>query len=82
MNEETIILKMRSEDIDYFSKIIEACNHLGIVSTLDTSSGLVSILATPDTRQEIEKIINHLEIPIQMVDCETNPIGYSEEKIP
>lgn len=52
------------EKIDMLTKIIEAYDHLGIVSTLDRNLGLVIIRATEDTYQEIEEIL--LNLPFQV----------------
>jgi hypothetical protein len=52
------------ENIDLLTRIIEAYNHLGIVSTLDRGQGLVIIRGTEDTCPELEEIIGNLPFPL------------------
>jgi len=54
------------ENIDMLTRIIEAYNHLGIVSTLDREQGLVIIRGTEDTCPELEKILHHLPFAIKI----------------
>lgn len=54
--------------IDMLTKLIEAYDHLGIVSTLDRTSGQVVIRVTPDTWLEVMEILRHLPFPITILD--------------
>jgi hypothetical protein len=47
------------------TKLIEAYDHLGIVSTLDQSEGLVVIRSTEDSLPELKEILAHLPFPIE-----------------
>ena len=53
--------------IDMLSKIIEAYEHLGIVSTIDAKAGHAVIRATPDTLDEVLKILANLPFPMEVV---------------
>lgn len=55
------------EDIDMLTKIIEAYEHLGIVSTLDRHRGIVIIRGTEDTAAELEIILANLPFPFTMI---------------
>ncbi len=44
-----IYLQLAPEKIDLLTRLIEAYNHLGIVSTLDRQKGKVVVRVTPDT---------------------------------
>jgi hypothetical protein len=50
------------------TRLIEAYDHLGIVSTMDQASGKVVIRVTPDTWPEIIEILQHLPFPIALLD--------------
>ncbi len=54
------------ERIDMLTKLIEAYDHLGIVSTLDRSLGLVIIRATEDTFNELEEILAEMPFAIDV----------------
>lgn len=55
-------------NIDMLSKIIEAYEHLGIVSTLDRHQGLVVIRCTEDTREDMLGILESLPFPIRLLE--------------
>ena len=46
------------------TKIIEAYDNLGIVSTLNRDQGLVIIRGTEDTYPELQQILKHLPFPL------------------
>jgi len=50
------------------TRIIEACSHLGVVSTLDRRQGMVIIRGTPDTIPDIEELLP--ELPFAVERCE------------
>ena len=51
----------------FICKIFEGFEHLGVVTTLDRSQGLLVIRATPDTRLEVLAIVSHLPLPYRLV---------------
>lgn len=52
--------------IDMLTKLIEAYHNLGIVSTVDQSSGRVVIRVTEDTWAEIMDILHNLPFEIDI----------------
>ncbi len=60
-----IIATVNPENIDMLTKIIEAYDNLGIVSTLDRDQGLVIIRGTEDTYPELQQILIHIPFPIE-----------------
>jgi hypothetical protein len=60
-----IIAKVNPENIDMLTKIIEAYDNLGIVSTLNRDQGLVIIRGTEDTYPELQQILTHIPFPIE-----------------
>lgn len=59
-----IIAKVNPENIDMLTKLIEAYDNLGIVSTIDRQQGLVIIRGTVDTYPELKQILEHLPFPL------------------
>lgn len=55
-----ICLKIPKKEITYLTKIMEGYDNLGVVSTIDPKEGLVKIHITPDTRDAVRKILQHL----------------------
>jgi hypothetical protein len=70
------VLKIKSEiyarvavqDIDMLTKIIEAYDHLGIVSTINRQEGLVIVRGTADTRLDLLQILTSLPFPLEIIE--------------
>lgn len=65
-----IIAQVDPADIDMLTRLIEAFDHLGIVSTLDRQQGLVVIRGTADTVPDLLVILNSLPFPLTIVSQE------------
>lgn len=63
-----IMARVAARDIDMLTKIIEAYENLGIVSTVEREAGLVRIRGTEDTIPELMKILKHLDFDVQILD--------------
>jgi len=50
------------------TKVVEGYDNLGIVSTLNQASGMVTIRVTPDTWAEMAEILHNL--PFSITFCE------------
>lgn len=61
-----IYARLQPEKIDMLTKLIEAYDHIGIVSTIDQSRGLVVIRSTEDCLPELEEILHHLPFSIEL----------------
>jgi len=59
-----ILAQVAPHDIDFLSKIIEGYDNLGILSTLDSSTGQVILRVTEDTFPEVMEILQYLPFPI------------------
>jgi hypothetical protein len=57
---------VRPDCIDMLTKLVEAYDNLGIVSTLDQSTGRVVIRVTPDTWAEVMDIMQNLPFEINI----------------
>ncbi|HNX27862.1 MAG TPA: DUF4911 domain-containing protein [Syntrophomonadaceae bacterium] len=58
--------RVAPEDIDMLTKIIEAYEHLGVVSTIDSKKGLIIIHGTADTVTELGIILANLPFPFEI----------------
>lgn len=67
MFHDRVYVHIQSADIDLFTKIVEACGHIGVVSTLDSVAGLVMVRVTPDTLKTVLDIVAHLPFPAEAV---------------
>jgi len=63
-----IVARVSPDRIDMLTKLVEAYDNLGIVSTLDQTSGLVVIRVTADTWTEMLEILKNLPFPITIQD--------------
>ena len=59
---ELVKIKINPKDINFFNRIIEGYEYLGMVSTLDKQAGIVIVRTTPDTYDEVREIIDHLSL--------------------
>lgn len=58
--------RVLSQDIDLVNKIVEGYEGYGIVSTEDAATGLIRVYVTPDTKEEMAKILADLPVPIRV----------------
>lgn len=63
---DEIYAQVSPDRIDMLTKLVEAYDHLGVVSTLDQNMGTVVIRVTTDTWQEMLEILAHLPFPIRI----------------
>jgi hypothetical protein len=61
---DEILAQVDPKCIDMLTRLIEAYDNLGMVSTIDHINGRVKIRVTPDTWKEVIEILNHLPIEI------------------
>jgi hypothetical protein len=63
-----IYASVSPDRIDMLTKLVEAYDNLGIVSTLDQAKGRVIIRVTPDTWDEMITILDNLPFPVTIDD--------------
>ena len=61
VNAKLIIMKIAPESITDVHGIMEACDYLAIVRTLEAEAAIVEIIATPDTFAESLEIARVME---------------------
>jgi len=64
---EQIYARVAPEKIDMLTKLVEAYDNLGIVSTIDQASGRVVVRVTPDTWAAIMEILRNLPFAIEIL---------------
>ena len=64
---DEIMAQLSPDRIDMLTKLVEAHDHVGMVSTLDQKQGIVVIRVTTDTYSEMMEILRHLPFPIQIM---------------
>ncbi len=67
---DEIYARVEPNKIDMLTKIVEAYDNLGIVSTLDQSSGRVVVRVTRDTWEDMMGILRNLPFPIEITAAE------------
>lgn len=63
-----IALQLDPKDINYFNRIMEGYEYLGMVSTLDPKAGLVAVRTTADCAREVCEILAQLDLPFRYAD--------------
>ena len=77
MNTTTKYYRINRREISFFRFIFEAYDGLGVISTVDSKQGIISVTTAPGCQQETDTIIQGLkdEIMIEKVDF-FSPEGY------
>lgn len=65
-----IMAQVDPAHIDMLTRLIEAFDHLGIVSTVNRAQGLVVIRGTEDTVPDLLDILNNLPFPLTILPQE------------
>lgn len=60
---EEIVIQMEPKYINFFNRIMEGYEYLGVVTTLDKVEGVVMVRTTPDCYEEALAVIAHLNFP-------------------
>ncbi len=51
------IIQSKKEDIDFINKIVEAYEGVGVVRTLDSTNGIISVISTDDYKDMIREVL-------------------------
>ena len=65
--ENKLFARIKSKDIAFFTKIMEAHENLALVTTIDAAEGLLVIHVTPDTRESVREILQHMPIEVALL---------------
>jgi putative protease len=61
---EIIKLKISPKDINFFNRIMEGYEYLGIVTTLDKNAGILIISTTKDFYEDVLGIVENMPMPV------------------
>ncbi|GAW94213.1 DUF4911 domain-containing protein [Calderihabitans maritimus] len=64
---EAILVQVNPKEIDFLNKIIEGYDGLAMVTTADAKEGLVEVHVTPDTREEVIRILEDFPVPVKIL---------------
>ena len=48
--EEMVFVQVKPQDIDLFNKLMEAYDHMTLVTTVEADKGILGLWVTPDTK--------------------------------
>lgn len=51
------IIQSKKEDIDFINKIVEAYEGAGVVRTLDSTNGIISVISTDDYKDMMREVL-------------------------
>ncbi|SMC59194.1 DUF4911 domain-containing protein [Sporomusa malonica] len=68
-----IYIQIEPKNVNYVNRIMEGYEYLGVVSTLDRTTGILVIRATPDTAGEVHEILANLPIKVQYIEHFEHP---------
>ncbi|MFZ5943355.1 MAG: DUF4911 domain-containing protein [Bacillota bacterium] len=58
-NDLVIKVKLKAEDINFFTKIFEGYDGLAVVTTIDGRAGLLQLTVTPQTKMDVLEILRN-----------------------
>ena len=61
---EIIKLKISPKDINFFNRIMEGYEYLGVVTTLDKNVGILIISTTKDFYEDVLGIVENMPMPV------------------
>ncbi len=61
---EIIKLKISPKDINFFNRIMEGYEYLGVVTTLDKNEGILIISTTKDFYEDVLGIVENMPMPV------------------
>ncbi|MGI6093310.1 MAG: DUF4911 domain-containing protein [Veillonellaceae bacterium] len=64
---DIIHVRLDPTSINYVNRIMEGYEYLGVVTTVDRKQGIVAIRVTPDTYNEVKKILANLPIVLEYI---------------
>ncbi|HZK43788.1 MAG TPA: DUF4911 domain-containing protein [Syntrophomonadaceae bacterium] len=65
---EGIYIQINPPEIDLLTKLIEAYDNLGIVTTIDGKKGILAIRGTKETYPELLGILKNLPIKVKFIN--------------
>ena len=51
------LIQSKREDIDFINKIVEAYEGAGVVRTLDSTNGIISVISTDDYKDLMREVL-------------------------
>ncbi|EHI77466.1 hypothetical protein HMPREF9093_01868 [Fusobacterium sp. oral taxon 370 str. F0437] len=51
------LIQSKKEDIDFINKIVEAYEGAGVVRTLDSTKGIISVISTDDYKDMMREVL-------------------------
>lgn len=51
------LIQSKREDIDFINKIVEAYEGAGVVRTLDSTNGIISVISTDDYKDMMREVL-------------------------
>ncbi|MDY3973115.1 DUF4911 domain-containing protein [uncultured Veillonella sp.] len=57
-------------ETNYVNRILEGYEYLGVMTTLEGSTGLCMVRSTPDTAPVVVEVLQSLDVPIDLISYE------------
>lgn len=70
MENDAVYIEINPHDVNYVNRILEGYEYLGILTTIDPRRAVCCIHSTADTRQDVEEVVSHLDIPVKILNQE------------
>lgn len=64
---DVIHVRLEPTHINYVNRIMEGYEYLGVVTTVNSSEGIIAIRVTPDTVNDVRTILANLPIDFEYI---------------
>ena len=70
LDDDWVYFKVAPSEMTFVNRLIEGCEYLGVVTALDGKKGIGFVRTTADTAEETRWVLQHLPIPVTLLDKE------------
>ncbi|BBB92900.1 MAG TPA: DUF4911 domain-containing protein [Methylomusa anaerophila] len=63
----SIMIRVEPRDVNFVNQIMEGYEYLGVVSTINRAEGILVVRVTPDTVNDVRRILSTLPINVKDV---------------
>lgn len=80
LDPDWVYFQIPRREMTFVTRIMEGCEYLGVVTTLNGSAGVGFIRSTADTAGEAAEVLQSLPIPIKVLTYE-EALQWEKEKM-
>lgn len=68
MPNDCLTVQVERKNISFVKWIVEGCEDLGVVTTVDNQDNILFIRSTPDMMADLQKIMASFDFPVKIIN--------------